>query len=247
MLILPAIDLRGGRCVRLRQGDYSRETVFDEDPVAVARRFQDAGARWLHVVDLDGARCGEPQNLETVAAIVDAVEMNVELGGGIRTDETLEEVLDLGLARAIVGTRAASDRAWLKRIVRAFPGRVALGLDARDGWLAVEGWSRPTRTRAADLLAEVADLPLAAIVYTDIAQDGMMSGPNVEATAQVAGATPLPVIASGGVTTVQDVRRLRQAGGIHGAIIGRALYEGRIDLADAIEAAGPQDDAETAG
>jgi len=238
MLILPAIDLRGGRCVRLRQGDYSRETVFDEDPVAVARRFEDAGAVWLHMVDLDGAREGEPRNLDKVAAVVEAVGMNVELGGGIRTDEAVETVLGLGLARVIVGTRAVREPAWLAEVATRLPGRVALGLDARSGHIAVEGWQGETRRTAADVLVQAEKLPLAAIIYTDIAKDGMMLGPNVKATTQLAKVSPFPVIASGGVTTAEDVRRLKAPGTIHGVIIGRALYEGTIDLKEAIAIAG---------
>ncbi|HUU90822.1 MAG TPA: 1-(5-phosphoribosyl)-5-[(5-phosphoribosylamino)methylideneamino]imidazole-4-carboxamide isomerase [Phycisphaerae bacterium] len=240
MLILPAIDLRGGRCVRLRQGDYSRETVFDEDPVAVARRFEDAGAVWLHMVDLDGAREGEPKNLDKVAAVAEAVGMNVELGGGIRTTGAVEKVLGLGVARVIVGTRAVREPDWLAEVATRLPGRVALGLDARSGHVAVEGWQGETGRTAADVLVQAEALPLAAVIYTDIAKDGMMSGPNVEAATQLAKVSPFPVIASGGVTTVEDVRRLKAAGTIYGAIIGRALYEGMIDLEEAIAVAGDQ-------
>jgi phosphoribosylformimino-5-aminoimidazole carboxamide ribotide isomerase len=238
MLILPAIDLRGGRCVRLQQGDYDRETVFDDDPVAVARRFQQAGARWLHMVDLDGAREGRPQNLDTVAEVVRSVGMQVELGGGIRTTETADRVLGTGVARVIVGTRAVREPEWLAEVAHAHPGRVALGLDARGGEVAVEGWQRGTGRSVADVLAEAEDLPLAAIVYTDIAKDGMMAGPAVEATADLARRTGLPVIASGGVTTAEDVERLAATGVLHGAIVGRALYEGTLTVEEAIAAAG---------
>ena len=237
MIILPAIDLIGGRCVRLRQGDYNQETVFDEDPVAVARRFEAAGAKWLHVVDLDGAREGEPKNLATIRAIVGAVRMSVEMGGGIRTTAAAQGLLDLGLARVILGTRAAREPEWLAEVATKFPGRVALGLDARDGRVAVEGWREETARTASDLVASVAGLPLAAIIYTDIARDGMMSGPNIEATAVLVKASPFPVIASGGVTTVDDVRRLKKVG-VAGAIIGRSLYEGKITLDAALAAAG---------
>jgi len=236
MIILPAIDLIGGRCVRLRQGDYNQETVFDEDPVAVARRFEAAGAKWLHVVDLDGAREGEPKNLVAIRAIVGAVRMSVEMGGGIRTTAAAQGLLDLGLARVILGTRAAREPEWLAEVATKFPGRVALGLDARNGRVAVEGWREETARTASDLVASVAGLPLAAIIYTDIARDGMMSGPNVEATAVLAKASPFPVIASGGVTTVDDIRRLTKVG-VAGAIIGRSLYEGKITLEAALAAA----------
>ena len=240
MLILPAIDLRGGRCVRLRQGRYDDETVFGDDPMAVARRFEKAGATWLHMVDLDGARSGTPKNLAKVAAVVKAVGMKVELGGGIRSVETVREVLDLGIARVVLGTRGVRDPAWLREVTAAFPGQVALGLDARGGRVAVEGWQQETRQTAAEVLAAAEDLPLAAIIYTDIAQDGMMTGPNVEATAGLARVSRWPVIASGGVATAEDVRRLRATGVIRGAIIGRALYEGTLTLEAAIEAAGAQ-------
>jgi len=240
MLILPAIDLRGGACVRLEQGDYDRETVFDADPLEVARRFEAAGARWLHMVDLDGARDGEPVNLDAVARVAGAVGMQVELGGGIRTNDTVRRVLDLGVGRVIVGTRAVREPEWLAEVARAHPGRVALGLDARRGDVAVEGWRQGTGRRAADLAAAAEALPLAAIIYTDIARDGMMGGPNVEATADLARRVGVPVIASGGVTTADDVARLRGTGVVHGAIVGRALYEGAITVADAIAAAGEQ-------
>jgi phosphoribosylformimino-5-aminoimidazole carboxamide ribotide isomerase len=237
MLILPAIDLRGGRCVRLRQGRYDDETVFDEDPVAVARRFEAAGAEWLHVVDLDGARAGRSENLDTVRRIVRAVGTPVEVGGGIRTTGAAGDILEMGVARVIVGTRAIREPEWLRALAAKFPARVALGLDARGGLVAVEGWENPTVRTAADVLADIDGLALAAIIYTDIARDGMMAGPNVEATAEVVKATRLPVIASGGVTTVEDVKRLK-AVGVAGAIIGRALYEGRIRLEAALAAAG---------
>jgi phosphoribosylformimino-5-aminoimidazole carboxamide ribotide isomerase len=242
MLILPAIDLRGGRCVRLEQGDYGRETVFADDPVAVARRFKAAGARWLHVVDLDGAREGEPQNLDAVARIAASVGVQVELGGGIRTTETARRALDLGVARVIVGTRAVREPAWLAEVAGALPGRVALGLDARRGDVAVEGWQKATGRTAADVAAAAASVPLAAIIYTDIAKDGMMAGPNVEATADLARRTVMPVIASGGVTTAEDVEQLAATGVIRGAIIGRALYEGTITVEEAIATAGTQDE-----
>jgi phosphoribosylformimino-5-aminoimidazole carboxamide ribotide isomerase len=239
MLILPAIDLRGGRCVRLRQGDYARETVFDEDPVAVARRFEAAGAKWLHVVDLDGARDGEPKNLDTIRAIVAAVKMSVEVGGGIRTTDAAADVLAMGVRRVIVGTRAVREPAWLREMAGKFPGRVALGLDARGGRVAVEGWQEESTRTATEVAASVRNLALAAIIYTDIARDGMMAGPNVEATAELVKASPFPVIASGGVTTVGDVEQVKAAG-CAGAIIGRALYEGKIMLEAALAAAGDQ-------
>jgi phosphoribosylformimino-5-aminoimidazole carboxamide ribotide isomerase len=236
MIILPAIDIRGGRCVRLRQGDYCQETVFDEDPAAVAARFQAAGAQWLHVVDLDGAREGELRNLDSILAIVDDADIPVEVGGGIRSAEAAATYLDAGVARIVVGTRAVSDPEWLRELAAEYAGKVALGIDARGGSVAVEGWRRQADRPAADLVESVRDMPLAAIIYTDIVRDGMMSGPNVEATAAVVKASPFPVIASGGVTTVEDIRRLKDAGAA-GAIIGRALYEGTLTLEAALAAA----------
>ncbi len=239
MLILPAIDLRGGRCVRLRQGDYRQETVFDDDPVAVARRFEKAGAAWLHMVDLDGAREGEPKNLDIVAAVAEAVGLKVELGGGIRTTKTVEEVLASGVARVIVGTRAVREPEWLADMANRFPGQVAWGLDTRKARVAVAGWGTLTDLTVAKMLEEARDVPLAAVIYTDIERDGMMAGPNVAATTLVVSASPFPVIASGGVTTVEHVTKIKEIGA-HGAIIGRALYEGKITLADALDAAGDQ-------
>jgi len=239
MVILPAIDIRGGRCVRLRQGDYAQETIFNENPVAVAEEFQKAGAQWLHVVDLDGAREGELGNLDTIRAIVEAVGSSVaiEVGGGIRTTEAAETLLGMGVRRVVAGTRAVTDPAWLAGLAARFPQRVAVGVDARGGRVAVEGWRREANEAAATLVDSLRGLPLAAIIYTDIAQDGMMSGPNVEATAAVVkAAAPFPVIASGGVTTVEDIRRLKDAGAA-GAIIGRALYEGKLTLDAALAAA----------
>jgi phosphoribosylformimino-5-aminoimidazole carboxamide ribotide isomerase len=236
MDILPAIDLRGGRCVRLEQGDFKKEKVFDEDPVAVARRFEAEGAEWLHVVDLDGAREGRPQNLDTIDAMIRTVKISVEVGGGIRTTQAVAEMLDAGAQRVVVGTRAVREPEWLREVAEQFPGRIALGLDAREGLVAVEGWGKQTGRSAARTLKRFQDLTLAAIVYTDIARDGMMSGPNVEATAALVKAGPFPVIASGGVTTVEDIRRLKAAGAA-GAIIGRALYEGKLTLKAALEAA----------
>lgn len=234
MLIYPAIDLRGGRCVRLRQGDYSQETVFGDDPAAVARRWVDQGATFLHLVDLDGAREGRPANGESVRRIVQAARVPCQLGGGIRTDENIADVLSWGVSRVILGTKALRDPDWCRKAAHAHPGQVALGVDARDGMVAVEGWLETSAVTALDLVRRLADSPLAAVIYTDISRDGMMQGANVEATAALARAVPhLHVIASGGVTTLDDLKRLHAAG-VGGAIVGRALYEGTIDLSAAI-------------
>ena len=233
MLIYPAIDLRGGQCVRLRQGDYKQETVFGSDPDAMARRWVDQGARYLHVVDLDGAKQGRPINADSVRRIVVAVSVPCQLGGGLRTDADIAEALSWGVARVIVGTKALEDPEWLEDVCRRFPNQIVLGLDARGGKVATEGWLHASDCLAVDLARRCAGWPLAAIVYTDISRDGMLAGPNVTALAEMAAAVPLPLIASGGITSLDDVRRLAQLN-LAGCIIGRALYEGRLDLPAAI-------------
>lgn len=237
MEIWPAIDLRGGNCVRLVQGDYGRETVFGHDPAAMARRWVSEGAEFLHLVDLDGAREGRSGNREAVAAICSAVDIPCELGGGIRDESTIGELFELGLARLIVGTRALKDPAWFGQMCRAFPGRLAVGIDARDGWVATDGWLETSRMSAIDLASSLLQEPLAAIIYTDIARDGMLAGPNLEAMSQMRAAVDVALIASGGVTTADDVRQLA-ALGMDGCIIGRALYEGSLTLQAALAAAG---------
>ncbi|MGH9676655.1 MAG: 1-(5-phosphoribosyl)-5-[(5-phosphoribosylamino)methylideneamino]imidazole-4-carboxamide isomerase [Candidatus Acidiferrum sp.] len=236
MQIYPAIDLRGGRCVRLRQGDYEQETSFSADPVATAQRWVTAGAAFLHLVDLDGARQGQPVNGESIRAIVARAGVPCQLGGGIRTDEHIAEVLSWGVIRLILGTKALQDPNWFEANCRKYPGQIVLGLDAKAGKVATDGWRRTSAQLAVHVARRYADWPIAAIVYTDIAKDGMLEGPNVDATAELAMAVPIPVIASGGVTTVTDVEKLARRG-IAGCIIGRALYEGRIELSAALEAA----------
>jgi phosphoribosylformimino-5-aminoimidazole carboxamide ribotide isomerase len=233
VLILPAIDLRGGQCVRLRQGDYAQETVFGDDPTAMARHWVAQGAAYLHLVDLDGARQGHPVNGASVRNIVEAAGVPCQLGGGLRTEEHVAEALGWGVARVVLGTRALQDPAWGEAVCRRFPGRVALGIDARRGKVVTEGWLHTSDRSALDLARHCAAWPPAAIVYTDISCDGMLEGPNVEATVELAAAVPVPVIASGGVTAVDDVARLARRG-LAGCIIGRALYEGRIELGEAI-------------
>ncbi len=234
MQILPAIDLRGGQCVRLRQGDYAQETVFGDDPAEVARRWVEQGADYLHLVDLDGARQGHPVNGDSVRRIVQAAGVPCQLGGGLRSEEHIREALSWGVERVILGTRALLDPAGCESMCRRFPGRVCLGIDARQGRVAIQGWEKESDRSALDLARSCASWPLAAIVYTDISRDGMLEGPNVEATAELAAAVAVPVIASGGVTTVEDVVRLARHG-LPACIIGRALYEGRIDLRVAIQ------------
>ncbi|MGE0758124.1 MAG: 1-(5-phosphoribosyl)-5-[(5-phosphoribosylamino)methylideneamino]imidazole-4-carboxamide isomerase [Pirellulaceae bacterium] len=236
MQIWPAIDLRGGKCVRLQQGDYGRETVFGDDPVAMARHWVQAGARYLHLVDLDGARAGAVANREAIERIVADVAVPCELGGGIRDEAAIRFWLDRGLQRLVVGTKAWQDPDWFRAMCLAFPDRLALGLDARDGMVATEGWLQTTSMSALELARQFAGLPVAALIYTDIARDGMMSGPNFEGVAAMQRGVAWPVIASGGVTTADDVRQLARLQ-VAGCIIGRTLYEGKLTIADALQAA----------
>jgi phosphoribosylformimino-5-aminoimidazole carboxamide ribotide isomerase len=238
--ILPAIDLRGGRCVRLRQGDYAQETVFGADPAAVARRWVEQGAEYLHVVDLDGARQARPVNGDSVRAIIQAAGVPCELGGGLRQEEHIAEALRWGVARVILGTRALQDPTWCAAMCRKYPAKVALGIDARDGRVAVEGWLETSERPALEMARECDSFAPAAIIYTDIGQDGMLAGPNLEATAEIARATSVPVIASGGVTSLDDIRRLMRTR-VAGCIVGRALYEGRLNLREAIRVAKMED------
>lgn len=244
MEILPAIDLRGGQCVRLRQGDYAQETVFSDDPAEMARRWESAGASRLHLVDLDGAKAGRPVNVEPIRSIVRALQIPVELGGGLRDEAALRLMLDeVGVERAIIGTQALKQPDWFRDMTRLFPGRIALGLDARNGFVATAGWLDVSQTSAIELARQFVGLDLAAVIYTNIANDGMMQGVD-EGTIQdmltLAG-LGLPVIASGGVTTLKDVERLaaeaKQQPKLVGAIIGRAIYEGTITVQEAVRVA----------
>jgi phosphoribosylformimino-5-aminoimidazole carboxamide ribotide isomerase len=237
MQIWPAIDLRGGKCVRLRQGDYQQETVFADNPVDVARQFVGQGARHLHIVDLEGAREGLPVNLPSVQDILASIDIECELGGGIRDEQSVCELLNFGLARLVIGTSALTDPEWFRAACRRYPHKLVLGIDARNGRAATDGWTNTSEVAAIDLARQFAEEPLAAIIYTDIATDGMMTGPNVAAMAEMQEAVKVPVIASGGVTTVDDISRLAAAG-LAGCIIGRALYEGTLTLSEAIRAAG---------
>jgi phosphoribosylformimino-5-aminoimidazole carboxamide ribotide isomerase len=240
MEILPAIDLRDGKVVRLAQGDYDRQTIYHDDPVAVAKLFVQAGAKWIHVVDLDAARTGTPANAVAVCAVVQAVgaDARVEFGGGARDTAAVQRMLESGVARVVVGSAAMKDWAWFEALVARgdLAGKLALALDARDGRLAAHGWTEQLDTSAADLARRARGWPLGAIVYTDIARDGMLSGINLQATAEIIRATDVPVIASGGVSSLDDVRQCARIG-CAGAIIGRAWYEGKIDLAEACLAA----------
>lgn len=237
MELWPAIDLRGGRCVRLLQGDYERETVFDADPVAVAMRFAAGGARRLHLVDLDGAREGGPVQAELVGRIVAAAGLPCQVGGGVRSVATAAAYLDAGVARVVVGSLAIDDPDAFSGLSSAYPGRIVLGLDARDGIVAVRGWREIGGTSALDVARRHAALPLAAIVFTDIARDGMLEGPNLAALGAMLAASSVPVVASGGIASAADIRRVAAAGAA-GCIVGKALYTGAVTLAEALAAAG---------
>ncbi len=239
MLIIPAIDLRGGKCVRLRQGRAEEMTVFSDDPVATGLRWQAAGAKWLHVVDLDGAFSGSPKNLTAIRKLRQALDIPMELGGGIRSLDTIRAYLDLGLDRLILGTVVLKDPDLAARACAEFPGKIALGLDAKNGLLAVEGWTETSRQTALEVAKALEPLKPAALIYTDIARDGVKQGVNIAATRALAEAVNLPVIASGGVSTLADIEALLplESVGVVGVISGRALYDGSLDLAAAIRLA----------
>lgn len=236
MILYPAIDLKDGNAVRLVHGDMDQTTVFNEDPAAQAKAFVDAGCAWLHLVDLNGAFAGEPVNAAPVEAILKACPVPAQLGGGIRDMATIERWLDKGLARVILGTVAVEDPDLVREAAKAFPGQVAVGLDARNGRVATRGWAKETTVMVTDLAKSFEDAGIAAIIYTDILRDGAMKGPNIDATADLARAVDIPVIASGGVSSMADLTALKATGVISGAISGRALYDGAIDLRAALEA-----------
>ena len=234
MIVIPAIDLKDGRCVRLRQGDMAAETVYSSDVPAVARRWQEQGARLIHVVDLNGAVDGEPRNLPEIQSIVETVSVKVQVGGGIRHIDTVRRYLATGISRVVLGTAALTDRIFLERACKEFPRRILLGLDASDGKVAVRGWTSVSETKAIDLLKELSDYELGAVIYTDIARDGMLGGPNIQALREVVERSSFPVIASGGITRLEDLRAIRSLGPrVEGAIVGKALYDGNLDYATA--------------
>ena len=234
MILYPAIDLKDGACVRLRQGEMDQATVFNQDPGAQAKQFADAGCDWVHVVDLNGAFEGKPVNGAAVDAILAAVDVPIQLGGGIRSLDTAADWLERGVRRVVLGTVAVKDPEMVIEACRRWPGQVAVGIDARGGYVAVEGWAEQSTLSVFDLAARFEDAGAAAIVYTDIDRDGMMQGVNVEATASLAEKTAIPVIASGGIASLDDLRALKARGGIAGAISGRALYDGRLDIGAAL-------------
>ena len=236
MDVLPAIDLIDGKCVRLIQGEYDRQITYKDDPVAQAGEFAEAGSSWLHIVDLDGAKAGRPVNTAAVKSIIDAdLGLTVELGGGIRDEAGIEQMLEIGVDRLIIGTKAISDFEWFAEMTNKFPGKLAFGLDARGSKVSVAGWTEDVQQSVSDFAIKAAELPVAAIIYTDITRDGMLSGPNLDRTKSLVDMVDVPIVAAGGVTKVEDVMKLKEIG-VSGAIIGRALYEGALDLKDAIAA-----------
>ena len=235
MIIFPAIDLKDGRCVRLRQGDMAQATIFNDDPAAQAGEFETAGFEYLHLVDLNGAFAGHSVNAPAIRAILSAIKIPLQLGGGIRDRDAIESWLTAGVTRVILGTVAVSNPALVAEAARAHPGRIAVGIDARNGKVAVKGWAEESTVSALELAKRFEGAGVAAIIFTDISRDGMMEGANIESTAALARAVSIPVIASGGVNSVQDIERLRDSTtAIAGVVIGRALYDGRIDPAEAL-------------
>ena len=237
MEIFPAIDLRGGQVVRLYQGDYDRETVYDADPCAVARRFRDAGARFLHVVDLDGAKDGTLANFDTIAAIARQGSLSIEVGGGIRTEERIRRYLDLGVDRCILGTIAVRDFEFTRRMAEAYGPKVAVGVDARDGFVAISGWKELSDERGVDFCRRLRDVGVRRVIYTDISRDGAESGTNLDLYRELTTIDGLEITASGGVSSLEELRTLRDMG-VRAAILGKALYTGRLDLAAVIREVG---------
>ena len=236
MIVIPAIDLKEGKCVRLEQGLMERDTVFSDNPGAQARAWQDQGAELLHIVDLDGAFAGEPKNRSAIEAILGAITIPAQLGGGIRDLATIEAYLSLGLSRVIIGTAAQRNPALVEEACRKFPGRIVVGIDAKNGMVAVQGWAEVTDITAIELAKKFEGFGVSAIIYTDISRDGMMQGVNIDATRQLAEAISIPVIASGGLSTLADIEKLMaiESSGVIGAITGKAVYTGAIDLAEAV-------------
>ena len=238
MYLLPAIDLKDGKCVRLKQGDMNRATVFGNDPAERAKSFAEQGAEWIHIVDLDGAFAGKPVNAQPVEDILKSVDVKIELGGGIRTLDSIERWLDKGVTRVILGTAALRDPEFVKSACRLFPDRVAVGIDAKDGFVAVEGWAETSAVTAVDLARKFESAGVCAIIYTDIARDGVLTGPNLSATVALAKSVSIPVIVSGGVSSLDDIRNCKahENDNIAGVIAGRAVYDGRFTVAQAVQA-----------
>jgi phosphoribosylformimino-5-aminoimidazole carboxamide ribotide isomerase len=236
MYIIPAIDLRDGKCVRLIQGDYRRQIAYCDDPVRQAKEFRSAGAEWVHIVDLDGARVGKPVNTDTISAIAALGRLKIQVGGGLREEASIKQLLSMPVERVIIGTKAINDFEWFSEMAEKFSGKIVLGLDVRGDKVATDGWTKDSSQPLLEFAAKAAKLPIAAIIYTDITKDGMMAGPNLERTKMLAEMVRIPVIASGGVRETADIKKLAKVG-VEAVIIGRALYEGTLNLADAIDAA----------
>lgn len=236
MDILPAIDLIDGKCVRLLQGQYDKKITYRDNPVEQAKDFAGEGAKWVHVIDLDGAKAGVPVNIGAIKNIASLGRLKVEVGGGIRDEESIEMLLDAGVERLIIGTRAVKEFQWFSYICRKFPNKLVLGLDARGAKVATHGWLEQSQESIIDFARKAACLPIAAIIYTDISKDGMLEGPNLERTGELVRSVDVPIIAAGGVTTVDDITHLGEIG-VCGAVIGRAVYEGTITVKEAIKAA----------
>jgi phosphoribosylformimino-5-aminoimidazole carboxamide ribotide isomerase len=234
MIVLPAIDIKDGHCVRLYQGDYAQMTTYDADPVQVARRWQAAGASWLHVVDLDGAALGQPVNVELIAQMRTSTSLRIEVGGGMRSLAHIEQILGLGIDRVVLGTVALTDRKLLEQALQRWGERIVVGLDARDGWVAISGWRETSRVQATTLAVELSALGVQCFIYTDITRDGVLRGPNLSAIEEMQRATSCALIASGGVSSMEDLHSLA-ALGVEGAIVGKAIYTGDVDLAAAIQ------------
>lgn len=236
MIIYPAIDIRGGRCVRLTEGRFDAETVFADDPAQMALKWAGLGAEFLHLVDLDGALAGEGKNVPVIERILKSVNIPVQLGGGIRNLETIEKLLDLGVTRLILGSAAVKNPQLVQEACKKYPGHIAVGIDAKNGEVAIEGWGQGSGVAATELAKKMASFGVETIIYTDISRDGMLSGVNVEATAALARACGVPIIASGGVASLEDIRRVKavEADGVQGCIIGKAIYTGAVDLKTAL-------------
>jgi phosphoribosylformimino-5-aminoimidazole carboxamide ribotide isomerase len=239
MDVIPAIDLMSGKCVRLIQGEYHRQISYEDDPVKQAQKFLEAGAKHLHIVDLDGARVGKPINIEAVKNIMTVQGLQVEIGGGIRDEASIRTMLDIGISRVIIGTSAVKKFDWFIEMANKFPGKLVLGIDARGSKIAIQGWTQDGPHQLWEFAAQAANLPIAAIIYTDISKDGMMAGPNFERTKSLVDVSDVPIIAAGGVTEIADVTKFMELG-VAGVIVGRALYEGKMDLAEAVKVARSQ-------
>jgi len=237
MIIIPAIDIKNGKCVRLLQGRMDQETVFSDDPAAMAKRWVNEGAELIHVVDLDGAVQKQPQNIKSIKRIVDSVNVDIQMGGGVRSEEVVNSLIDLGIKRVIIGTEAINNPKFVKDLCNTFPDKIIVGIDARDGLVAIEGWTKTTRVKAVDLARQFEDCGVSAINFTDIHRDGMQTGPNIEETRRLAEAISIPVVASGGVSTIDDIKNLMplKPFGVVGVITGKALYTGTLNLKEAIE------------